>query len=868
MRTLTTLILTAMLVTAGVVPAIGTVSAAAQPTDATETTGLADVSPTATGTAITPQTDAENTTTVTVLSYNDIQTAAAKDGNLPRLVTLIDRRRAAHDNPTVVVGAGDQIGPHALSPVSQWRAPVDVLDLVDPDADTIGNHEFDYGLAGVSGATADSEFPWLATNLVNASTGDPFDGTEEYEIVERGGVRVGIIGLVDEGATYGKTNIDFAAEGVTVEEYTEDGPETAAYLKQEENVDVVVALAHTGVPDAKELAESDTRDAIDVIAVGDDEIRYPPQETSGSIITEGVARARYLGELNLTVNTETNDVTAWNGRLVNVTDDIEKNETASRIVTDYRAEVSLDSNVTETETALDARFTTNYHRESNYGNLVTDSFRAQTGADVAITNAGGIRSDSVYGPGNITGGDVFNTLPFPNTLVTVELTGAELKQTLASQVVTLESETGQQFGAEISQQVSGVRFEWVAHEGAEPTIRDVWVNRAGPDAPPRWEPLRENETYEVTVNSFMADGGSSYPLADKPRVAETDTLYAEALVDYLEPKDRIAPTVEGRMRRVDSVVYARNVSRSGGTVTVTFDAPANATAVNASSFYVQNATGATVDAVDARFDEANGTVSVRFDAVAVRPLVRPGGDLDVYGSYTDAEYEGQWVYWSSAVMNGDVDVTDLPTTAAASVLSTTSTTVANGEVDTVNLTLSTTEGFSGGEITVALENESVAEITGASYADGLALTGEPQVNANASAVELRAADVERAVQPGATRVRLVSVVVRGTAAGTTPVTVTVDQFDNETGRAATLVVSDGGVTVGPSSIAPGTTPTDPDGDGLYEDLNGNDRVDYDDAVLLFDALTDESTTADAAAYDFNGNGRLDYDDVVELYRSV
>jgi PKD repeat protein len=186
----------------------------------------------------------------------------------------------------------------------------------------------------------------------------------------------------------------------------------------------------------------------------------------------------------------------------------------------------------------------------------------------------------------------------------------------------------------------------------------------------------------------------------------------------------------------------------------------------------------------------------------------------------------------------------------------------------VNLTLSTTEGFSGGEITVALENESVAEITGASYADGLALTGEPRVNANASAVELRAADVERAVQPGATRVRLVSVVVRGTAAGTTPVTVTVDQFDNETGRAATLVVGDGVVTVGPSSIAPGTTPTDPDGDGLYEDLNGNDRVDYDDAVLLFDALTDESTTADAAAYDFNGNGRLDYDDVVELYRSV
>jgi 2',3'-cyclic-nucleotide 2'-phosphodiesterase (5'-nucleotidase family) len=662
MRRAIILFLTLCLVTAGFAPAVGTVGAET-PRSGASTAGLADVSPTASGTTVPAQTEggtnaSANTTTVTVLSYNDIQTAAAEDGNLPRLVTLIDERRAAHDNPTVVVGAGDQIGPHALSPVSQWRAPVDVLNLVGPDADVVGNHEFDYGLDGVAGATADSEFPWLATNLVNSSTGDPFDGTEEYEIVERDGVRIGIIGLVDRGATYGKTNIDFAAEGVTVEDYTEDGPRTAEYLKNEEDVDVVVALAHTGVPDAKALAENDTADAIDVIAVGDDEVYYPPQETSGSIITEGVARAEYLGELNLTVNTETNDVTAWNGRLVNVTADVEKNETASRIINDYRAEVSLDENITYTETALDARFATNYHRESGYGNLITDSFRARTGADVAITNAGGIRSNRVYGPGNITGGDVFNTLPFPNTLVTVELTGTELRETLASQVVTLESETGQEFGAEISQQVSGVRFEWVAHDGADPKIRDVWVNRAGPDEPPRWERLEANETYEVTVNSFMADGGSGYPLANATRVEETDVLYAEALVDYLEPKDRVAPTVEGRMRRVDTTVDVRAIDLSGGTATVTFDAPANASAVNASSFYVQNETGATVAAENATLDAQAGTVTVTFAVDDVAPLVTASEDLDVYGSYTDTAYEDQWVYWSSAVLNGEVDRAD------------------------------------------------------------------------------------------------------------------------------------------------------------------------------------------------------------------
>jgi len=101
-------------------------------------------------------------TTVTLLTYNDVQTAAAENGTFPRLVSLVEERRAAHDNPVFVAGAGDQVSPHALSPVSQWRVAVDVTNVIDPDADVVGNHEFDFGLAEVSNFTAASEYPWLA----------------------------------------------------------------------------------------------------------------------------------------------------------------------------------------------------------------------------------------------------------------------------------------------------------------------------------------------------------------------------------------------------------------------------------------------------------------------------------------------------------------------------------------------------------------------------------------------------------------------------------------------------------------------------------------------------------------------------------
>jgi 2',3'-cyclic-nucleotide 2'-phosphodiesterase (5'-nucleotidase family) len=868
MRSILTAVIVLCLVAAGVPP----VSGAAGPGPA-DRTDPRPVSPAVDATPRAAQADANdstaNTTTVTLLSYNDVQTAAAEDGNLSRLVTLIDRRRTAHANPAVVAGAGDQVGPHALSPVSQWRAPVDVLNLIGPDADVIGNHEFDYGYDEVSNFTAASEFPWLATNLVNASTGEAFDGTRNYTLVTQGNVTVGIIGLVDYGATYGKTNINFSAEGARLENYTEAGPETARFLKEQKGADVVVALAHTGVPDAKTLAREDTGDYIDVIAVGDDEIYYPPNVTAGSIITEGEARAAYLGELNLTVDTEANDVTSWDGRLIPVTDDVPKNETASRIIDDYRSEVSLDENITYSEEPLDARFDSNYHRETNYGNLITDAFRAETGADVAITNAGGIRSNQVYGPGNITGGDVFNTLPFPNTLVTVEFTGAELKETLASQVITFESETGQEYGPEIQQQVSGVQFEWVAHEGVEPKVRDVWVNRADPDEPPRWEPLDENATYEVTVNSFMADGGSGYPIADTPRVNETDVLYAEAVVDYLESKERVSPTVEGRMRRVDTDVDAESVSLEGGNATVTLAAPANASDVNASSFYLRNETGVRVVAESVTFDAGNGTITATFGGEAAA-LSTPGGDVDLYGDYTDTRWEGDWIYWSSAVLSAELDVSgDEPGNAdATSVLSVSSTSVSNGGTGTMNLTLTTTEGFSGGQLTVSVSNGSVANVTTASYADSLGLTRRPVIDANGSSVQLRAADVEGAIQPGATDARLATITVRGEAAGTSAVTVSVSGFDNETGGTADLAIREGQVSVGPEPVVSGRSPTDSDGDGLYEDVNGNGRADYDDVVVLFENLNREAITANAAAYDFNGNGRLDYDDVVELYATL
>jgi hypothetical protein len=99
-------------------------------------------------------------------------------------------------------------------------------------------------------------------------------------------------------------------------------------------------------------------------------------------------------------------------------------------------------------------------------------------------------------------------------------------------------------------------------------------------------------------------------------------------------------------------------------------------------------------------------------------------------------------------------------------------------------------------------------------------------------------------------------------------TVGVDQFDDETGATPTVDTRRGLVVTGPPAVSGGDAPTDPDNDGLYEDLNGNGRFDYDDIVLLFEEFDSDAVRMHVDAYDFNENEQIDFDDIVTLYDEV
>ncbi|MFU1781753.1 alkaline phosphatase PhoX [Haloarcula japonica] len=202
------------------------------------------------------------------------------------------------------------------------------------------------------------------------------------------------------------------------------------------------------------------------------------------------------------------------------------------------------------------------------------------------------------------------------------------------------------------------------------------------------------------------------------------------------------------------------------------------------------------------------------------------------------------------------------------VVSANSAAVGSGSTGTVPLTASSLPaGFSGARLTVTVSNPDIASITGVSFPDSLGLT-ESSISDDGSSATIRVADVDTNVQSGAMDVSLATLDVRANGGGTTDLTVSIEQMDDENGNGIEAEVRNGIIVGGPQTVVGDAAPTDPDGDGHFEDLNGNGRLDYEDVQVLFSNMDSDSVQLNTGAYDFNENGKIDFADVTALYEEV
>lgn len=463
---------------------------------------------------------------LTVLHFNDVYqldpTNGGKTGGAARVATIVAKYG---DKDPLVLFSGDLLGSSQNGLVLQGADMVDVMNRLGVDAAVFGNHEFDYGLETLTKRVQESKFDWIATNLANASTGAPPAGAKPWVIEERGGMKVGIMGLAGDWL-----DATSAGPGVKYEDFVAAGRRTAKQLKSE-GADVVIALTHMFMADDEKLAREVPE--IDLILGGHDHDRMK-NTVNGTLVWKSGSDWINLGLLTAAV--EHGKKPAFHAEAIPVTDAIAENAKVAAFVRETSEKASPNANeiIGETEVALDAHEVAVRTREMPVGNLVADVIRARIGAEAAFVNGGGIRSNQTYPPGAILKKNVANLLPFPNKVVGLKVTGAQIKAALENGVSNVENAAGRFL------QVSGMGY---AYDPSKPAGQRVTEASIG------GTPLDPDRTYLVATLDFLANGNEGFgALKSAVRVDTTGRTVAEVVEAFIRKHGIVAPVAEGRIR--------------------------------------------------------------------------------------------------------------------------------------------------------------------------------------------------------------------------------------------------------------------------------------------------------------------------------
>jgi 2',3'-cyclic-nucleotide 2'-phosphodiesterase (5'-nucleotidase family) len=472
------------------------------------------------------------TVNLTILGVGDIYNfAGLKDsGGFARLNAVAKAEKAANPN-TIYVFDGDMFSPSLLSGFDKGANTIELTNVVPFDIAVPGNHEFDFGQDSFLANVKASKYPWAAINLANAD-GSAIDGVGGTIIKNFDGLRVALVPVAQDTTPEVSSPGDWKF-GDTVRSAIE-----GARAARDAGADIVI-----GVVQANHVYDRDiiASQAFDVVLSGDDH-DYATSFDGITAYVETSTEAKYLSPLDLEVTVTEKDgkrSVSWEPtfRFIN-TRTVEPDPETQALVDAFKEQLdqSLNVEIGTIDTPLDSRRNVVRTEEAAIGNLITDAMRGANGADIAITNGGGIRGDKQYPAGTVlTRRDILTELPFGNVTVVTELTGEQVIDALENGLSHFDSVDGR------FPQVSGLKM--VVDLGKPDGGRVVSVMIGD-------KPLDPAATYKVATNDFMLHGGNGYTALSAGNVLigpQQGDLMANDVIDYIAAAGKVDSQVEGRI---------------------------------------------------------------------------------------------------------------------------------------------------------------------------------------------------------------------------------------------------------------------------------------------------------------------------------
>jgi len=502
-----------------------------------------------------PDRDSEgaNTTAtpVTILFTNDLESAYEPTpaywrddmthiGGIAELASLIDSYRATTEN-VFLFDAGD-IFTGSLAHLTKGEIAFELMQVMGYDAMSIGNHEFEFGWMELARQKHLATFPVLGANLTYKDSGQAY--ATPFAIVERNGVRIGVIGVLGQDAA--TALIPRNIEGVTV---SDPIAVVNKYVEQlRSDVDLIVVLTHQGptapmqtndeaAPEVyrgnvENLALAAAVPGIDVILAGHTDAGTPEalrDPVNGTLIMQTWGQGQHLGMLQLEldrtdlnpIDTKRSGVQLVNSALVPVnSQSLAADAPVKAVLTRYR---SQHPELFATVGSLDKRASRRYYQESTLGNLLADIVREHTGTDIALVPSGALRKDLSQGLQRRV--DLQDMFPFEDRLATVELSGQTLLA-IIEQGVSLERGL---------LQIAGLA---VTYDSTAPIGERVIGLSAG------GVPVSPDGSYRLATLEILARGGDSYvQFLDATAVTLGERKFSEILFDYFADRHAEAQPV-------------------------------------------------------------------------------------------------------------------------------------------------------------------------------------------------------------------------------------------------------------------------------------------------------------------------------------
>jgi 5'-nucleotidase len=447
-------------------------------------------------------------------------------GGVARIKTFVDGVLG----DKIVAFGGDLGGGTLFGGVFKGHPMVEAFNQIPIDLANFGQHDFDAGTANTLELVKKSKFTWISSNLIGKD-GKPFGNVPDYQIYEKQGIRIGVIGLTSAMDT---TTQD---DNVKQSDVINSAKTAVEKLKKEQKPDLIIALTQEPVQDDKLLlkevpdirvvfTEEEAEEKSFVYDFDGTGKRYifSPQGNMGSIIRLNISKA---ADGQLTLGNE----------ILKVDETVKEDAQLAGLAKEYQSKLEQELGKTIAVSESDLIYGDNHEsrfKETAIGNLIADAYRDYYQTDFAIANGGGIRASAAKG--NFTLKDAKSILPFGNKIVVAKVTGDMVAAALETSVSAVDKLAGG-----FLQVSSGTSYTYNPAKPVGQRIEQVTING---------KPLNKQQSYKLALSNYMYTGGDKYTMFSnaKTEVGANEALTdVELLVAYAKKIGTIRVKTEGRI---------------------------------------------------------------------------------------------------------------------------------------------------------------------------------------------------------------------------------------------------------------------------------------------------------------------------------